>query len=267
MNINVDVALITLAGLLLAAVVLMGFIAFDLCNMKNDMNIMAEANAHVHQEMDDVMSEYQEQVKKSQQLLSDELAILKAENKELRQIILDSITEPQPEETEEKSTSKDRLPEDISTNMFRCEDYRKLNVVNSEQYKLQQECMTDLHTGIRFLCEDGEEYLCAALGTAYGITIGDAWQVTLKCGSQFNIIMADFKHPIDNIDPEDFGDNDLNYDGYRCINVIEFVCDLNISPKAVIDAGTMSMLPEFGGIRGDGADIVSMKYLGRKWNP
>ena len=268
MKIDIEIALIILAVLLLATVILVGCIVYDLYSIKDDVTAIAKATAHVRTEMEDVISKYQEQVKNSQQL-SDELEKVKTENNELRQIIIDSLVDDQSEkiQTEAIVVGKERLPGNISTNIFRCEDYRKLNVVNSDQYKLQQECMTDLHTGIRFLCEDHDKYLCAALGTAYGITLGDAWQVTLKCGYQFNIILADFKHPIDNIDPEDFGDIDTNYDDEECINVIEFICDLRISPKKVIQAGTMSALDEFGGIYGDGANIVSIKYLGRKWEP
>jgi hypothetical protein len=175
------------------------------------------------------------------------------------------------EAPEPQEYSKSRLP-DGHTNTFRCEDWRRLNMPGSLQELLQRECLTDTDTGLRFWynykdLNDNEPYICAALGTAYGVDIGDTWRVTLKCGEVFNIILSDFKHPIDNINPFDFGDADRNYDGQPTTSVIEFVFDEKIAPTAMIKAGTMSYFDRFGGLYGDGGDIVKIEYLGRKWEP
>ena len=157
------------------------------------------------------------------------------------------------------------------TNTFRCEDFHLFHP-NSDQYKLQEGCTTDITTGIRILSvfkdtNKCDQYFCAAMATAYGTEIGQAYRVTLECGNVFNIILADFKHPIDNIRDDDYGDNDTNYDGEPCTNVIEFVVDMDSVPDKVKQAGTMSALAQFGVLYGDGGDIVKIEYLGRMWEP
>lgn len=163
------------------------------------------------------------------------------------------------------SYSKERLPEG-ATNRFDGMDFRTITDIQSDQYKLQQECFSGIKTGIRMYDTGEEGYYCAALGGAYGTDIGDTWHVALKNGSEFNIILAEYKHPIDNPDPNDFGDPCKNYDGEDCTNVIEFVFDGDYLPKEVLIAGTFSKLTLFGGLYGDGGDIVKMEYTGRKWS-
>ena len=161
---------------------------------------------------------------------------------------------------------KSRLPKG-HTNMFMGMPYDLITDKNSDQYALQQECITVKSTGIRMYDTGEEGYYCAALGTAYGTDIGDTWHVTLKNGSEFDIILSDYKHPIDNPDPMDFGDSCVNYisDDF-CTNVIEFIYDKDRIPTKVMNAGTFSVLDFFGGIEGDGGDIVKMEYTGREWS-
>ena len=165
--------------------------------------------------------------------------------------------------TEKKQ--KSRLPEG-ATNRFDGMDFRTITDIQSDQYKLQQECFSGIKTGIRMYDTGEEGYYCAALGTAYGTDIGDTWHVTLKNGSEFNIILAEYKHPIDNPDPNDFGDPCKNYDGEDCTNVIDFVFDGDYLPREVLIAGTFTELDFFGGKYGDGGDILKIEYTGRKWS-
>lgn len=173
--------------------------------------------------------------------------------------------EPEPE-TITLSTEYLSLPTGM-TNTYRCEDFRKFTNTKSDQYQLQLECATDMDTGIRIYRKNNIVYLCCALGGAYASSIGEAYEVTLKCGTVFNIISSDFKHAdqMTAPDPFDFGDPDINYDKQTATNVIEFVYDKKIVPKKVIMAGTMSALDIFGGLYGDGGNIVSMRKLGKVW--
>lgn len=157
-------------------------------------------------------------------------------------------------------------PEGVHTNTFRCEDYR-LFAKNSHQAMLQEDCFTDMSTGIRYYLRKDGFYYCAAMGGAYGTEIGQAYAVQLRNGEVFNVIMADYKHPIDDVYPYDYGDGDVNYDGDDCINIIEFVVDMEEVPKEVKQAGTMSALPEMGGLYGYGGDIVKIEKLERVWCP
>lgn len=164
-----------------------------------------------------------------------------------------------------EKAQKSRLPKG-HTNMFMGMPYDLITDKASDQYALQKECITVKSTGIRMYDAGETGYYCAALGGAYGTDIGDTWHVTLKNGSEFNIILADYKHPIDNPDPNDFGDPCKNYDGEDCTNVIEFVFDGDYLPREVLIAGTFSKLTFFGGLYGDGGDIVKMEYTGRVWS-
>lgn len=158
--------------------------------------------------------------------------------------------------------SKERLPEGM-TNTFRCMDYRKITNIRSDQYALQQECNTGTCTGIRYYNSGGTLYYCAALGSAYSRDIGDTWAVTLANGEEFNIILSDFK---DDGTTDFFGHPDINYDGERCTNIIEFVVDMGVVPSEVVQAGTMSALEQFGGLFGNGGNVIEMKYTGRVWS-
>ncbi len=161
------------------------------------------------------------------------------------------------------SYSKERLPKG-HTNMFMGMPFRKITDKSSDQYALQQECSTHVFSGIRIFEKEGC-YFCVALGTAYGTDIGDTWKVTLRNGSEFKIILAEYKHDITDPDPMDFGDPCHNYDEQDCTNVLEFIYAENIIPDCVLQAGTFTELDFFGGKYGDGGDILKMEYTGRKW--
>lgn len=205
--------------------------------------------------------------------------ILKDEDDEVEEEIEDEIEEQIYENIQkeiyeiEVTWSKERLPEELETNLFYCEDYRGFDPV-SQQAMLQRVCQTEQETGLRYYEYEGTRYYPAALGTAYGITVGDAWEVTLNNGTTFGLILGDFKHDITNLDPNDFGDRYdlqgnqiLNYDEEPTICVIEFVYDKETAQRAMIRSGTMTYYEKFGNLYGDGGNIVRMKYIGRIWEP
>lgn len=172
--------------------------------------------------------------------------------------------------------SKERLPEGIDTNRYDCEHY--IFGVGSDQRKLQTYCQTEAETGLRYYIHNNEKYYCVAMGGAYGIDIGDIWDVTLECGTTFGVILSDYQHPITNIDPFDFGElyeRDIygnivgilqNYDEEPVCHVLEFIVDMNTLHKSIKTAGTVSALEKFGGLYGNGGNIVNIKYKGRAWN-
>ena len=163
--------------------------------------------------------------------------------------------------TESDKLLKERLPYGL-TNTIRYMDYRKITDTESLQYKLQQDCDTDVTAGIRVFYKEGVDYFCAALGSAYGRDIGDTWHVTLECGTEFDIILSDFK---DDGSTDYFGHPDTNYDEQSCTNVIEFVIDNDCLHPTVKNAGSFTALGYFGGLFGSGGNIVSMKYTGKAW--
>ena len=154
--------------------------------------------------------------------------------------------------------SKERIPPG-NTDWFALEPYTAINLPDSEQLRLQQECTTGLATGIRIYTDDsGNDYYCAALGSAYGRDIGDTWAVTLDNGEDFNIIYADYK---DDGKTEFFGHPCENKREKPCTCVIEFIVDWNMLPAEVRERGSMSERSWCDG------NIVKMEYTGRKWEP
>lgn len=159
---------------------------------------------------------------------------------------------------------KERIPYGM-TNTIRFMDYTKITNTASWQYKLQQECKTAVLTGIRIYTDkNGKEYYCTALGSAYGRDIGDTWHVTLACGTEFNIIYAEYK---DDGSTDYFGHPDTNYERQDCINILEFVVDVNEIPSAAMSEGTFTAWGAFGGLHGNGGNVAKMEYTGRVWEP
>lgn len=187
----------------------------------------------------------------------------KAEQAE--QVAQEEPMKPETEKTEQ-ITVNGLLPYGVPTNFFCCEPYDRFNK-SSAQYRLQQECVTEPETGLRvYIDENGKRYYTAALAGAYGTEIGRAYAVELQNGTQFNVILGDYKHPIGDVRADDFGDWAVNYDGEDVLCVIEFIADMALIPKVCKDAGTMSALEMFGGLYGHGGNIVSMEDLGRVWH-
>ena len=189
-------------------------------------------------------------------LLVKELKYQQEQKDILSDVIIRMRTKP---EAEKKL--KERLPYGM-TNSLRYMDYRELDIVTSDQYRLQQECDTGVMEGIRIYSDGENDYYCVAMGSAYGRCIGDTWHVTLVCGTEFDVILADFK---DNGVSDYFGHPDTNYDNQPCTNIIEFVVDKDKIPSAVKSAGSFTVLGYYGGKHGDGGNIKKIEYTGRVW--
>lgn len=234
----------------------------------------------ISNELSDIKAEIQNQKKfredydKRFQELADKIAEI---DKQFEEVHNETYTETIIFEVpmEETEPSKERLPAGVDTNRYDCEPYTF--GAGSDQYYLQLECFTDKR-GLRYFYHNGNKYYCVAMGGAYGIDIGDTWNVTLECGTEFGIILSDFQHAITDIDPNDFGERytydscgnvvDVlrNYDGEPVVHVLEFVVDIELIPKSVLRAGTISKLEEFGGLYGNGGNIIDISYNGRLWS-
>lgn len=221
-------------------------------------------------------------IRQNDELLSDNQQ-LKAAVKEMREMIKAHTTPAESSEPEPAEEVNPLLPpQSIPTNTYRCEPYMVIDweksddietvyksafSKNSEQAALQEDCFTDLETGIRYYFDtsDWTKWYCAALAGAYGIEVGHCYIFTLANGTELPVMLADFKHDISDPKPDDYGDDDVNYDSEKCLNVIELVVDMPAVPKAAREAGTMSALDKFGGLYGHGGNIVDAKDAGRRW--
>lgn len=190
----------------------------------------------------------EEELENQIECLQNEKALLEDNNKKLSAVISRFRENP--------NWWKERIPPG-NTNWYALEPYTSIDNEHSSQYALQQMCTTGISTGIR-LYEDseGEVYYCAALGSAYGRDIGDAWEVTLDNGESFRIIYADYK---DDGKTEFFGHPCRNAREQPCTNVIEFIVEWEKLPSEVRERGSMSKLDWCDG------NIIEMKYLGRVW--
>lgn len=269
-----EAIVIFLASALIAAIVAVAMLAVQYGELLSEREELTGNTDKLKGDIRLLIDDKREQANELYELRQDNER-LAAAVRELRQINTELMNpEPVPDMALDEpkveiviDNSKERLPEDEMTNIFTAEPHNRFNPL-SEQYALQQICYTESRTGLRCYF-DGEWdcYYTAALAGAYGTTIGDAWRVTLKCGTVFNVMMGDFKHPIDNPSSSDFGDATKNYDGQDCISIIEFIADFSQMPDEVKQAGTYTALESFGGLYGDGGNVVKIEYLGRKWRP
>ena len=237
--------------------------------VKNELNRIDNDIKTLSSDISNSENSREEDYEKRFEELADRIKAIESEADWAKEEIIENY-EDEPEEQEETVLDTgweydicNNIPA-CDTNTFRCMDYRTLTNHASDQWKLQEECYTDYNTGIRYYIYKGEKYLCAALGSAYTETIGDSFVVTLNNGYSFKVINGDFKCPFGTVGF--YGHDDINYDGEHCINLVEFIFDKDAAPKSVLNAGTMSILEEFGGLYGDGGNIVDIRYLGKVWN-
>jgi hypothetical protein len=197
-------------------------------------------------------------------------------SKELRRIIIDyeiaaksqqeenQLNELESGDNDEvlQANAKERLPEG-HTNVISGMPYTSITDKKSEQWALQLQAFTGEY-GIRCYSDGDRTYFLAAMGSAYGREIGTAFRVTLKCGTEMYVMLGEFK---DDGSAPFYGHPAKNYDGQAATCVLEFIYDDNALDNIVYFAGTFTALQEYGGLYGDGGDIVKIEYLGRKWEP
>lgn len=233
--------------------------------------------SELHSEIQNQKFSREEEYEKRFQEIRDKIAEI---DKHFEEVQNESYTETiifeeEIPESGKEEYSKERLPVGVDTNRYDCEPHTF--GYGTHQYRLQSACYTD-ELGLRYFLHNGKKYYCVAMGGAYGIDIGDIWDVTLECGTEFGIILSDYQHSIDPPDPNDFGEiyeRDIygnivdilrNYDGEPVCHVLEFVVEIDKLNPYILGAGTVSAVKEFGGLYGDGGNIVDISYIGRAWS-
>lgn len=233
--------------------------------------------SELHSEIQNQKISREEEYEKRFQEIRDKIAEI---DKHFEEVQNESYTETiifeeEIPESGKEECSKERLPVGVDTNRYDCEPHTF--GYGTHQYWLQSACYTD-ELGLRYFLHNGKKYYCVAMGGAYGVDIGDIWDVTLECGTEFGIILSDYQHSIDPPDPNDFGEiyeRDIygnvvdilrNYDGEPVCHVLEFVVEIDKLNPYILGAGTVSAIKEFGGLYGDGGNIVDISYIGRAWS-
>ena len=148
-------------------------------------------------------------------------------------------TKPTPVQTVELTviTSDKYSVPDGDTSFKSYMDYRAITNIRSDQFKLQQECVTDSHGLRRY----GEDYVIA-VGSYYSKNIGDRLTITLDNGDSFTAVVGDFK-------ANKHTDSTNRYyamsGGKK--NVIEFIVDTDELDSKARRMGDISYIDGFSG--------------------
>ena len=256
------IALGTIAALL-AAILAVHNIR-ELNNARSELDAFEAENFSLKNGIDEMSGECRK--------LEQELEAERMNSRELRKIIIDyeiaansQQEDPEPAADEEimQANAKERLPEG-RTNVISGMPYTTITNKRSEQWALQLQAFTGKY-GIRSYFDGDRIYFLAAMGSAYGRTIGDAFRVTLRCGTEFYVMLAEYKD--DGSDPNFFGHPTKHADGYDVTCVLEFIYDAEHINSKALQAGNFCNIECFGGLHGDGGNIEKIEYLGRKWEP
>ena len=238
--------------------------------LREDTQLLCKEKLSLTASVDDLQTE-NEHLKNQ---LDDALTAYENSEKERLRAITAATTQPpvedEPIEIEPEVNPKERLPEG-HTNIISGMPYTSITNHYSQQWALQcdENTFTNIY-GIRsYNGGPGEPvYFLAAMGSAYGRTIGDTFKVTFRCGTEIYVMLAEYKD--DGTDPNFFGHKTKNYIGDDVICILEFIyAPENIDKRVKGDngSGTFTVFDEFGGLWGYGGDIVKIEYHGRKWTP
>lgn len=93
-----------------------------------------------------------------------------------------------------------------------------------------------------------DNYYCVAMGSYYSTTLGDLFRITTEKGNTFDVILCDFK--------ADRHTNSTHQYTARNQCITEFYVDYSCFNNSAKIAGSVSVIPEFGG------KITSIEYLG-----
>jgi len=111
--------------------------------------------------------------------------------------------------------------------------YKAITSKSSKQWQLQQEAITN-EDGIR--CIDGIPLV--AIGTGWGLSVGDIAMVACENGNSFKIMVGDIKS-----DKHTDAEHKTSGSGCRC----EFIVDISKLNSKVKVMGNMSTLPKYSG--------------------
>jgi predicted RNase H-like nuclease (RuvC/YqgF family) len=153
--------------------------------------------------------------------LSTHLTQLEAENKKLK----------------EDNKSKNKTPEiaQISKRDFKSYmSYKAIINTSSKQYRLQQQASTDAN-GIR--CINSRPMV--AVGTGWGLKVGDTALITCENGNSFEVVIGDIKADVHT----DASNKTTISNGCRC----EFIVDMSNLNTTVKNRGNVAVLKQYNG--------------------
>ena len=157
---------------------------------------------------------------------------MESENSELKAYIskLENEIEEISAEKQETTTVQTVAKKDFKSYM----PYTAITNKSSIQYQLQQQASTDVN-GIR--CIDSKPMV--AVGTGWGLKVGDTALITCENGNSFVVIIGDIK-----ANAHTSADNKTTIaNGCRC----EFIVDTNKLNAAIKSRGNVAVLEKYSG--------------------
>ena len=159
---------------------------------------------------------------------TENVQMLELENAELKLYISD--LERELEEQKDRLIAQEVTKRDFKSYM----PYTAITNKSSKQYKLQQQATTDSN-GIR--CIDSRPMV--AVGTGWGLKVGDIALVTCENGNSFEVVIGDIKAD----KHTDAENKTTTSNGCRC----EFIVDLKNLNQTVKSRGNVAVLEKYNG--------------------
>ena len=145
-----------------------------------------------------------------------------------------SELEQKNKDLEQKDTTPSQITE-VNNNDFKSYmSYTAITDKASKQIQLQQQAHTD-DNGLR--CIDNRPLV--AVGTGWGLTVGDVALITCSNGNSFEVVIGDIKADVDTK-----SDNKTtSYNNCRC----EFIVDMSKLNTTVKRSGNVAVLEQYNG--------------------
>jgi hypothetical protein len=155
----------------------------------------------------------------------------------------EQTNESQSQTKEEKTTESSTKPYVNTTDFKSYMPYTAITNKSSKQYKLQQQAYTD-ENGLR--CIDNKPMV--AVGTGWGLSVGDVALVICENGNSFEVVVGDIKD-----DRDTKSDNKTtSANNCRC----EFIVDMSELNSTVKRSGNIAVLEEYKGY------VTNVKKIG-----
>ena len=230
----------------------MGRVIFIILNLFFIIAILVSFWKDEQVEINKINQAYNDDIK----ILEENIKVLEEEKKELNEensILSNKYNEllEKYDNAQKELEEKDRVIEElkssidldslgIDTGKKTYMDYRAISSKNSSQYKLQYSGnITTDEDGMRVYTKDRVNYYCAAVGTGFGMSVGDLATVYCENGNIFNIIVGDIK-------------SDSHTDSNHIYTVksgcmLEFIVDISELDAGIKRSGNIGNMNKFSG--------------------
>lgn len=202
-------------------------------NLNSRVSQLEKSNRQLKEEKDEILKE-------KNQLLEDKTRLENELKTAKKQSTANKTTTNSNTKTENKTTSTTTSQQTNTRDFKSYMSYKAITNKSSKQWALQQQATTDKN-GLR--CIDGRPMV--AVGTGWGLSVGDRAIVTCSNGNSFAVVIGDIKS-----NRHTLADNKTTAsNGCRC----EFIVDIGSLNPTIKSRGSVSALSAYSGY------VVSIK--------